>query len=396
MDTNDQQIMLKAIEELRTGQLNEAIVNLKGLARAHPQSIEIARSLIAAQEAAIKSQFNTISSSPLYVYAREQLAVTAFRLYCDFLKQVRRQDTLRCAFIGDGSSIFHMGELYPTWGTIPTWFEKSPTTSIKHRTSLEELDLSNFDLCIVASPDPKLEQRYLDSLRQISGRSQRKIPLYLPRTIERAVLPAYSQLTQIRTCLNAEKLATVAFTSLLPVPGALLECGAFCCGTSAFVGKLLEADGSNRQYHAIDTFEGMPSPVSQDGDTDYVRGTFAETSYEDALHYIGGNKLGHKVSIHKGLVQDVLPTLSGCDHVSWALIDTDQYMGTKASLEQIVPRLAANGIIIVDDYLLPGVLKAVQECMDQDPKLQGLQLIKNFFLIWRDVNYNFLSYGTTS
>jgi hypothetical protein len=77
--------------------------------------------------------------------------------------------------------------------------------------------------------------------------------------------------------------------------------------------------------------------------------------------------------------------------ISFALVDTDQYQGTLASLKLIVPKLQENGIILVDDYQVEGVNTAVSEIRKLFPMLGGAEMSMNFYMLWGPTNRGFLS-----
>jgi O-methyltransferase len=194
------------------------------------------------------------------------------------------------------------------------------------------------------------------------------------------------------TCLNLRKLCVIASLLSQTNGGAVVECGAFMGGTTVLLGALLRQWADSRHVLAFDTFEGMPAPVAKDGETVYVAGLFTQTSYEHMVKLIADNDLTSRISIYKGLVQDNLPTaLKTHGTISFALVDTDQYLGTIESLKQIVPRLATSGLIVVDDYGVSGVRLAVDEAKTLFPTLKGVLLSENFYVLWNKVDQHFLS-----
>lgn len=259
---------------------------------------------------------------------------------------------------------------------------------------LESLKGSDFDLLLVGGNSIEEEGAYLN---QILGRLRadptRIPPIYLCQKILGGSLEALSRIQELRTCLNPKKLAFVTqMLACTPLSGSVAECGVFQGGTTVLMAMLLSLWGDQRPLYAFDTFEGMPAPTAKDGQTVYQAGTFADSPLERFSQYTQQHGMAGRITAHKGLVQDTLPrALRPGEKVSFALVDTDQYAGTVASLRTIVPILETNGVIIVDDYDLKGVKEAIAEASAEFPTLRGTELTFNFYMLWNNVNHSFLS-----
>jgi predicted O-methyltransferase YrrM len=76
------------------------------------------------------------------------------------------------------------------------------------------------------------------------------------------------------------------------------------------------------------------------------------------------------ITIVKGLCQETLPNiLSQNPKLKFALLDTDQYAGTKGGLDCIVPTISTDAIIVVDDTTVHGVNNAIEETLREFPGL---------------------------
>ncbi len=71
-----------------------------------------------------------------------------------------------------------------------------------------------------------------------------------------------------------------------------------------------------------------------------------------------------RIHLVKGLVEDTIPAQAP-EQLAMLRLDTDWYASTKHELEQLYPRLAEGGVLIVDDYgHYEGARKAVDEYFD--------------------------------
>lgn len=160
------------------------------------------------------------------------------------------------------------------------------------------------------------------------------------------------------------------------ISGAIVECGVWKGGSlMAAARTLLDLGVTDRQLYGFDTFEGMPEPSEEDVDIagvsaleewrrfhhsrfnaparaglDEVRSALASTGYpEGNLHLI------------KGKVEDTIPAHSP-EEIALLRLDTDYYESTRHELLHLYPRVAAGGVVIIDDYgHFHGARKAVDE-----------------------------------
>ncbi len=167
------------------------------------------------------------------------------------------------------------------------------------------------------------------------------------------------------------------------IKGDIVECGVWRGGSSMAIAETLMAGGSaERHLWLYDTFEGMSAPTSEDAShdgesaaaqlarterseerniwcvspLDDVRTNMAATSYPDG-----------KVTLVKGKVEDTIPGTVP-ESIALLRLDTDWYESTKHELEQLYPRLAKGGILIIDDYgFWQGAKKAVDEYFAAHP-----------------------------
>lgn len=183
-----------------------------------------------------------------------------------------------------------------------------------------------------------------------------------------------------RTMTSPEKLfpliEAVRHVTAAGIEGDFVECGVWRGGSmQAMAWTLLGLGVDDRELHLFDTFEGMPPPTDDDRRTrdgasaedllrehdqshrvwayaglDDVREGMAETGYP-----------GERVHLVQGMVEDTIPTQAP-ERIAILRLDTDWYASTKHGLEQLYPRLAPGGVLLLDDYgAWEGARKATEE-----------------------------------
>jgi hypothetical protein len=188
---------------------------------------------------------------------------------------------------------------------------------------------------------------------------------------------------QPRTMTSPEKLypliLAVRHIVAAQIEGDFVECGVWRGGSMQAIAWTLLAEGvKDRDLHLFDTFEGMPPPSEHDRRTkdsrtadellqqhdrthriwayaglEDVREGMAETAYpQERVHYV------------QGMVEDTVPAQAP-DRIALLRLDTDWYSSTRHELEQLYPRLAPGGVLILDDYgAWDGARRATEEYLD--------------------------------
>jgi O-methyltransferase len=149
------------------------------------------------------------------------------------------------------------------------------------------------------------------------------------------------------------------------VTGDIVECGVWRGGSSLLAAQTLAQLGDeSRRIWLYDTFEGMSEPTERDvsvngdrvaerwsvlredredpvlcfADLPDVQATMARSGYPaDRIHYV------------RGKVEDTIPA-DVPQSIALLRLDTDWYESTRHELEHLYPRLAAGGVLILDDY----------------------------------------------
>lgn len=156
-----------------------------------------------------------------------------------------------------------------------------------------------------------------------------------------------------------------------------IECG---CAAGAQV-IALKAGAPFKTVYAIDSFEGLPWPSNKDNQMPGIRmledweqkalpnpgETLLETtgavavsleSFWEHIHNSGVNRV-NLIPV-KGWFENTLPTFK-CPPIAILRLDSDLYNSTYVCLKYLYPKVIKGGIIIIDDWALPGCREAVQD-----------------------------------
>jgi hypothetical protein len=133
---------------------------------------------------------------------------------------------------------------------------------------------------------------------------------------------------------------------------------------------MVEVLGQNRNYFLFDSFEGLPPAENIDGQaalqwqsntkgTSYFNNcTASEIEAETAMQ----KSRAGRYTIVKGWFDHTLPAFRPPCPIAVIRLDGDWYDSTMSCLTHLVPHLAKNGVVIIDDYYTwDGCARAVNE-----------------------------------
>jgi len=143
-------------------------------------------------------------------------------------------------------------------------------------------------------------------------------------------------------------------------PGMVAEIGVYKGGSARLLAKVFE--GSDKQIHLFDTFEGMPE-VNKDIDI-FKKGSFNDTSLEFVQEYLIDMD---GIEFHKGIFPDTA-SYENDEEYCFVHVDVDILQSVKDCCEYFYPRLSKGGIMIFDDYgyrKCPGAKIAVDEYFEK-------------------------------
>jgi len=163
------------------------------------------------------------------------------------------------------------------------------------------------------------------------------------------------------------------------VDGCFVECGVARGGCSALVAIVANENKSGRKVWLFDSFEGLPEPTIEDAlsveknpgkdrsssalQKGYCMGTYEQVS-ELLFSTLKLDK--ENIFIVKGWFEDTLPRCNDkIGAISFLRMDADWYESTKCCLENLYDSVIVGGYILIDDYMLPGCAKAVDEFLQK-------------------------------
>lgn len=136
------------------------------------------------------------------------------------------------------------------------------------------------------------------------------------------------------------------------VEGAVLEVGCYLCGTAVMASSFLARTGSPRRYVCIDTFSGFNEEHFA---LDVKHGTPPEyaTLYDTHTAAMVRRLVAHwdregSIEIVEGDIC-TMPDAALPPQIAACLLDVDLEFPIYEGLARIAPRMAAGGVILVDD-----------------------------------------------
>lgn len=167
------------------------------------------------------------------------------------------------------------------------------------------------------------------------------------------------------------------------IPGDLVECGVWRGGGCIFMAGYLKAYGlSDRRVLVADSFDGLPKPTAlADAGLDLSKERFPElavpleTVQENfAVHGL----LSDRVVFLQGWFKDTLPD-APTGRIALLRLDGDLYESTMDALQALYDRVAAGGIVIIDDY---GALEACRAAVRDFFGMRGAPVPKLTLIDW--------------
>lgn len=195
-----------------------------------------------------------------------------------------------------------------------------------------------------------VRQPTLSALGKFKRRVRRRILLTWPRLYALNRVKYEQSLTadgEIDALLSKLK-------ETLAVPGDVIECGCYLCGSTVRMARLLQQQGSTKRIYACDSFAGFDhSELSEEKRRGNTSDTASEVEFatndfayvQQKLKRLG---VADEVVLVRGLFQDTLESLKG--PFSFAFIDCDLYDSMLYAARLIWPRLSAGACCAFDDY----------------------------------------------
>lgn len=298
----------------------------------------------------------------------------------------RPENALRVALVGDDRYFADNVHYFMDSGLRLTGvFEGSDSFLVQSR-PLDALDPHEFDLVIVNCAEPGKELSLLAQLRENQALQRSDLPVLRLAHLYRTVAQVVSTLRRdaFHTALSPSKLAVLAICTALAPPGtSIVEAGVFMGGGTIWMAKIREAFDPSTHLFALDTFEGLPAPTTQDGSTPFVEGLMKQ-DIEQVRHFYRLHGVDHRITVVKGLVEETIGSVEGrMGQIGLALLDMDQYSGTRAGLEAVLPRLAPRGYVVIDDSSWEGVRRAIDEAVGKQPQFRTITPVDSVDVLFR-------------
>jgi O-methyltransferase/8-demethyl-8-(2,3-dimethoxy-alpha-L-rhamnosyl)tetracenomycin-C 4'-O-methyltransferase len=171
------------------------------------------------------------------------------------------------------------------------------------------------------------------------------------------------------------------------VPGDFIEAGVWRGGVVILLRALIEAYGlAGRSVFAADSFAGIPKNTRAVGDpvdewSDRWVASLAEVQHN--IHRFG--LLDERVAFVVGFFEESLKHLGG-KRFALIRLDSDSYDSVETSLRHLYPLLSKGGVVIIDDWHLPGCRQAVADYRERHGITEQMQAFEgNAFWTKRQV-----------
>ena len=212
----------------------------------------------------------------------------------------------------------------------------------------------------------------MKGLRSFAKRWERRLLWATP--LKRLVVPRY----QFSFSPIQLSFLNHLFVESHQCEGVSLEIGCFVGATTVHLNANYRYGLTTRKYLAIDTFSGFTEAdvaheLEQRGkdlsaiDDDTLFSVNSESRFR---YTMGINGLSH-VDIVK-IDANNIQRLKLNEPISFALIDLDLYLPTKASLAFVVPRMQNGGFLIVDDCISNSRFDGALQALKEDMAARGL------------------------
>lgn len=149
--------------------------------------------------------------------------------------------------------------------------------------------------------------------------------------------------------------------------GDFIEMGVYRGGTALLLAGALRAQSSPARLHLLDAWQGMPPPSPEDGRPWVGEGYFADAKEASVRAALARHQLLDRCTTYAGWFEQTLPAIRG--PFALAHVDCDYYAPVKFCLNHVLPRMAADGVVVIDDHgdaaehRFPGVARAVAEAI---------------------------------
>lgn len=172
------------------------------------------------------------------------------------------------------------------------------------------------------------------------------------------------------------------------VPGDLIETGVWRGGACLYMRAILAAYGiTDRTVWLADSFKGLPPPdpgayPADANDTHHTQEKLAVSADQVRAAFRRFELLDDRVRFLEGWFKDTLAS-APIERLALLRLDGDMFESTWEALEALYPKLSPGGFVIIDDYILPGCRKAVDEYRSAFNLREDIQEIDGAAVYWQ-------------
>lgn len=175
------------------------------------------------------------------------------------------------------------------------------------------------------------------------------------------------------------------------IEGDLIECGVWRGGATIFMkGVLKTYEDLKRKIFVADSFKGLPKPdvkYIDDKTSEYHNIKILSVSKEDVTNnFKKYNLLDDNIIFIKGFFEYSLKEETQINKISLLRIDCDMYSSTTQVLEELYDKVSEGGFIIIDDYCLIPVFKAVNDFRIKRNIVDIMHQVDQSCLFWQKQN----------
>lgn len=150
------------------------------------------------------------------------------------------------------------------------------------------------------------------------------------------------------------------------VPGDYIEAGIWRGGAVILMRALLDVYGiAERKVFAADSFAGIPQNTRAINDpVDSWRDRWVASLDEVRANIARFGLLDDRISFVVGFFEDSLKAVAK-ERFALVRLDSDSYDSVETSLDYLYPLVSTGGIVIIDDWHLPGCRMAVLDYLER-------------------------------
>jgi hypothetical protein len=191
------------------------------------------------------------------------------------------------------------------------------------------------------------------------------------------VTPHYSSKETLQFTYDCAKM-------LLNTDGVFVECGVASGSQIGAMAECLKDNNQVRTIYGFDSFQGIPFAGEYDLDQPGIgakdesklgllesSGISSHSKQEVLNNFKRWGLSTDNLKLIEGWFENTIPGFE-IEPIALLRLDGDLYSSTKVCMEHLFPKMVSGGILIIDDYLLPGSRKAINEFIPHNKIIEHL------------------------